>query len=56
MAQRTGLAARGYAALALQALVCACGDPALRTAPEVRVRVDRVVIDENHAPVVVLEE
>ena len=42
---------------ALVALPSACGDEAPDAAsPEVRVRVDRVVIDENDAPVVVLEE
>jgi bifunctional DNase/RNase len=56
MAQRAGLATRGHAALVLLALVCACGDSAPQAPPDVRVRVDRVVIDENHAPVVVLEE
>jgi bifunctional DNase/RNase len=38
-------------------VLTACGDEANEAStPEVRVRVDRVVIDENDAPVLVLEE
>jgi len=58
MAQRAGLAASSYTALALFALgaALACSDAAAPATSDVRVRVDRVVIDENEAPVVVLEE
>jgi hypothetical protein len=56
MARCAGLARRRTAALALLGLVCACSEAAPRTPADVRVRVDRVVIDENQAPVVVLEE
>jgi bifunctional DNase/RNase len=56
MSRRTPLRAAltGFAT-ALLALLSACGDEGSRI-PEVEVRVDRVVIDENDAPVVVLEE
>jgi hypothetical protein len=56
MARRAGLARRRTTALALLALVSACSETTPPAPADVRVRVDRVVIDENRAPVVVLEE
>ena len=56
MAQCAGLVVRSCTALALLALASGCSDAALPAPSDVRVRVDRVVIDENEAPVVVLEE
>ena len=54
---RRRAALRSALTAALAALLSACGEQAGdHSSPEVRVRVDRVVVDENDAPVVVLEE
>jgi bifunctional DNase/RNase len=56
MRQRAAPFALAGVSSALALLVWGCGRAEPESAPEVRVRVDRVVVDEQDTPVVVLEE